>query len=324
MTVNLSQRDQLPKVLALSGGVGGAKLLLGLYHILDPWDLAIVANTGDDFRHLGLYICPDLDTIMYTMSGTADRVKGWGQANETWNCLDQLKSLGASTWFGLGDRDLAVHLHRTERLQAGESLSAITGNLFDSFNVQAHVYPMTDQPVGTIIHTNDGRDLPFQHYFVRERCVPQVRGFTYSGASTAAANQQVLTLMADPDLQAIILCPSNPFVSINPILEVGEIRKALRRSKVPIVAVSPLVGGQAVKGPLAAMLTGMGQTVSNRSIAEHYQDFLSGIIIDKTDARDIDDLPVPALALNTMMNNLDDRKNLSRAVLDFAARLGGA
>ncbi len=309
------------KVLALSGGVGGAKLDLGLYHILKPWQLSIVVNTGDDFQHLGLTICPDMDTIMYTLSGNADEEKGWGLTNETWSCLNQLKDLGASSWFGLGDRDLAIHLHRTEQMRAGKSLSDITAELFSSFSVKANVYPMSNQPVGTIVHTQDGRDLPFQRYFVEERCSPKVRGFSYSGSDAPAPADQILKLIGDPDLQAIVVCPSNPFVSINPILSIKGVRQALCAARVPIVAVSPLVGGQAVKGPLAAMLAEMGMAVSNTSIVNQYKDFLSGIVIDTCDADDIDRLGVPTLARNTVMKSLDDKKNLAQALLDFADQL---
>ncbi len=324
MTEKQGDMPGAPKVLALSGGIGGAKLDLGLYHVLDRWDLAIAVNTGDDFQHMGLMICPDLDTVMYTLSGRSDDVKGWGVSGETWACLNQLQELGSSTWFGLGDKDLAVHLHRTEQMRRGEPLGDVTADLFASFGIQAHVYPMSDQPVGTIVHTQDNRDLPFQRYFVQERCAAKVRGFTYSGVDSAQPVRQIIDLLANPELKAIILCPSNPFVSINPILALAGVRDALRNASVPVVAVSPLVGGQAVKGPLAKMLAEMNMPTGNQAIAEQYEDFLTGLVIDTSDADDADNLPVRTLATNTVMKTLQHKKALAQTVLDFAESLKGA
>ena len=323
MTSAPNRKTTAPSVLALSGGIGGAKLDLGLYHVLKPWELAVAANTGDDFEHLGLTICPDLDTIMYTLSGTSDEVRGWGRQGETWACLSQLKEIGGSSWFGLGDKDLAVHLYRTELLRQGKPLGEITGNLFASFGIKAQVMPMADQPVVTIVHTTDGRDLPFQRYFVEERCAPGVRGFTYQDAETATPPTALLAMIRGGNLRAIVICPSNPFVSINPILSIPGIREALAASKTPIVAVSPLIGGAAVKGPLAKMLAEMGLPASNRSIADQYKGLLTGMIIDKTDGDDANNqLEMPVLAVNTLMNSLEDRKRLAQDVLEFADRLG--
>ncbi|MCB1368920.1 MAG: 2-phospho-L-lactate transferase [Rhodobacteraceae bacterium] len=322
MTPAGSGKTSSPKVLALSGGIGGAKLDLGLYHVLDPWDLAIVANTGDDFEHLGLTICPDLDTIMYTLSGTSDEAKGWGRKDETWACLEQLKALGGSSWFGLGDKDLAVHLYRSALLREGKSLGEITASLFARFGVKAHVLPMADQAVGTIIHTKDGRNLPFQHYFVKERCAPEITGLTYQGAQTAKPPAALLEIIQSGDLRAVIIAPSNPFVSINPILSVPGIRAALAASNIPVVAVSPLINGAAIKGPLARMLVEMGLPATNRSIADQYKGLLSGMVIDTTDKGDADTLQdLPVLAVNTLMNSLEDRMRLAQDVLEFADRL---
>lgn len=321
MTSAPNSNKTAPGVLALSGGIGGAKLDLGLYHVLKPWELAIVANTGDDFEHLGLTICPDLDTIMYTLSGNSDEVKGWGRQGETWACLEQLKELGGSSWFGLGDKDLAVHLYRTDLLRQRKPLGEITADLFASFGIKAEVMPMADQPVGTIVHTADGRNLPFQRYFVQERCVPEVRGFAYQGAETAKPPAALLEIIKS-GLRAIVICPSNPFVSINPILSINGIRAALATSKTPVIAVSPLIGGAAVKGPLAKMLVEMGLPANNRSIADQYKGLLSGMIIDKTDMEDANNrLEMPVLAVNTLMNSLEDRKRLAQDVLEFADRL---
>ena len=313
--------DRPPKVLALSGGIGGAKLDLGLYHVLKDWELAIVANSGDDFVHLGLMICPDLDTIMYTLSGRSDDQKGWGVAGESWACLDQLKALGGPGWFGLGDRDLAVHLYRSDLMRQGVTLSDVTRRLNASFGVTAQVLPMSDQPVGTIVHTQDGRDLPFQRYFVQERCRPAVRDFTYSGIEQARPAAGLLDIITDPALDAIVICPSNPFVSINPILAVPGVRDALCAASAPIVAVSPLVGGRSVKGPLGDMLMHMGLPSDNTSIAAQYADLLSGMIVDTSDADGMGELPCPAIAVPTVMDSLEDRMNLARDVLAFADRL---
>lgn len=322
MTSAGSGKTASPKVLALSGGIGGAKLDLGLYHVLNPWELAVVANTGDDFEHLGLTICPDLDTIMYTLSGNSDEARGWGRRGESWACLEQLKELGGASWFGLGDKDLAVHLYRSALLREGKSLAGITAMLFDRFGVTAHVMPMADQAVGTIIHTADGRNLPFQNYFVEERCAPEIAGFTYQNADAASPPDALLRFINGGDLRAIVICPSNPFVSINPILSIPGIRTALAASKTPVIAVSPLIGGAAVKGPLAKMLAELGLPANNRAIADQYEGLLSGMVVDasdREDAKNLSDLPV--LAVNTMMNSLEDRTTLAQDVLDFADRL---
>lgn len=316
--------DHAIRVLALSGGVGGAKLVLGLYHALASWELGIIANTGDDFDHYGLRICPDLDTIMYTLSGRADEVKGWGVKDESWFCMKALGEIGGETWFGLGDRDLAVHLFRTEALRCGRSLSQVTQALCAAFGIKAHVHPMSDAPVATIIDTKDGRALPFQHYFVKERCAPELRGVRYQGATDAPPHAALVRLVSSPGLRAIILCPSNPFVSINPILALPGVRAALKARTAPVIAVSPLVGGKAVKGPLDKMLGEVGHPASNLSIARQYADFLDGMIVDTSDANDMAALPVPCRATNTLMRNLDDKRRLAEVCLDFAdALLGG-
>lgn len=311
------------RVLALSGGVGGAKLALGLYHALAPWELGVVANTGDDFDHYGLRICPDLDTIMYTLSGRADEVKGWGVKDKSWFCMEALGEIGGETWFGLGDRDLAVHLLRTEELRRGRSLSQVTQALCAAFGVKAHVHPMSDAPVATIINTKDGHDLPFQHYFVKERCAPELRKVRYQGAAEASPHAALVRLVSSPGLRAIILCPSNPFVSINPILSLPGVRAALKARAAPVIAVSPLVDGKAVKGPLDKMLGEVGLPASNLSIARQYADFLDGMIVDTADAHDMAALPVPCRATNTLMRNLEDKRRLAEVCLDFADELLG-
>jgi LPPG:FO 2-phospho-L-lactate transferase len=313
--------DKLPRVLALSGGVGGAKLALGLYRVLNPWDLGIAVNTGDDFEHFSLHISPDVDTIMYTLSETSNIEQGWGRDNETWSFLEQIGRLGGDTWFRLGDGDLAVHMRRTELLKAGNGLGEATANLFRQMGISAHIYPMSDDAVRTIITTADGRDLPFQHYFVREQCEPEVRNFTYAGASESDPYSSLLAALENPSLRAVILCPSNPFVSINPILSVPGIRQALLNCPAPVIAVSPIVGGAAVKGPLAKMLAELGKPVNNHSIVEHYGDFLSGFILDRVDAAEAQELGCPTLITSTVMQSIEDRETLALEALGFADQI---
>ncbi len=320
MTEHPELRER-PSVLALSGGIGGAKLALGLYHVLEPWQLAVAVNTGDDFSHIGLHIAPDVDTVMYTLAGQSNPERGWGRAGETWNFMDQFGQLGGDTWFNLGDGDLAVHLRRQQLLDAGIPLSQITARFCGAKGIHAHIWPASDEPVRTIIHTADERELPFQVYFVEEKCKPQSRGFSYTGADSARPNQGLVDALADPSLRAVIICPSNPFVSIDPILAIPGNHEALRACRVPIVAVSPIVGGSAVKGPLAKMLGELGLPVSSCSILNHYQDFLSGIVIDEIDAELAASMDMPTLVAPTVMGDLDDKTKLARAVLDFADEL---
>ncbi len=310
--------DRLPRIIALSGGVGGAKLALGLYRVLKPWDLGIIINTGDDFEHFDLHIAPDIDTVMYTLSGTSNVEQGWGRASETWSFLEQVGKLGGETWFRLGDGDLAVHMRRTELMKAGVGLGEVTNYLFCQMGVSANIYPMSDDPVRTIITTADGRELPFQNYFVGEQCVPEVRGFAYAGALESSPSPGLVAALQNPSLQAVILCPSNPFVSVDPILSVPGIRQALLDCPAPVIAISPIFGGAAVKGPLAKMFAELGKPVSNASVLEHYRDFISGFILDHIDAREAKLLDVPTLVTSTVMNSLEDREKLALEALSFA------
>ncbi len=311
-----------PRVLALSGGIGGAKLALGLYRVLEPWRLAVVVNTGDDFEHLGLPISPDVDTLMYTLAGENDRDQGWGRAGETWTFMEQMERLGGEAWFRLGDGDLAVHVRRAECLEEGLTLSAVTADFCRRLGVRAHIWPMSDAPVRTVVETADGRQLPFQHYLVREACRPEVRGFRYQGAETAEANGSFLDLLGDPALRAVVVCPSNPFVSIDPILAVPGVREALAACPAPIIAVSPIVGGRAVKGPAAKMLRELGLPVDAASVARHYGDLPDGFVLDDADAALADGLAIPTLVTATVMDSLEDRESLAREVLAFAERIG--
>ncbi|MBT3334425.1 MAG: 2-phospho-L-lactate transferase [Rhodospirillaceae bacterium] len=310
-----------PRVLALSGGIGGAKLALGLYRILEPWQLAVVVNTGDDFEHLGLHISPDVDTLMYTLSGENNTELGWGRAGETWVFLEQLKRLGGETWFQLGDGDLAVHIRRTESLKQDHTLSAITADLFLRMGIEAHAWPMSDQSVRTMVDTADGQVLPFQNYFVGQLCKPEVSGFRFTGAQTAKPNQSFLRLLGDPKLDAVIICPSNPFVSVDPILAIPGVREALKACPVPVIAISPIVGGEAVKGPTAKMMRELKMDVNPLSVAGHYAGLLDGFVLDDADAGYRDSLEISSLVTSTVMQTLADRDTLARDVLAFAEQL---
>ncbi|NIR32612.1 MAG: 2-phospho-L-lactate transferase [Gammaproteobacteria bacterium] len=304
-------------MLALSGGVGGAKLALGLSRILPPDRLTVIANTGDDFEHLGLHIAPDLDTLMYTLAGLDNPDTGWGRRDETWHCMAALETLGGETWFRLGDADLATHLERTRRLRGGASLTAVTARLCERLGLSARLAPMSDDPVRTVVHTTEGA-LPFQEYFVHRRCVPRVIGFAYAGADAARASPILTAALADPDLRAVVLCPSNPFLSIDPILALPGIRTGLAACRAPVVAVSPLCGGRAFKGPTAKILRELGLPANAATIAQHYEGLLDVLVLDEADAREADDLGVPGALAPTRMVTLADRESLAQAVLSIA------
>jgi LPPG:FO 2-phospho-L-lactate transferase len=310
------------RVIALCGGIGGAKLARGLYEVLGP-DLTVIVNTGDDFEHLGLMISPDVDTVLYTLADLNDPERGWGRANETWNFMSTLVEVGGDTWFQLGDRDLALHVERTRRLRARQSLTQIIGDFARRFGISAGVLPMSDDPVRTIVVTDQG-NLPFQEYFVRLRCAPIVRAIRFEGAARAGVPREISAALARPDLAAIVICPSNPYLSVDPILAVAGIRELLERSKAPVIAVSPIIGGAAVKGPTTKIMAELNIDATNASIARHYQGLLDGLIIDRADAREIDTLSLPAMATATLMNTLADRVNLARDVIDFARSLASS
>ncbi len=311
------------KCVALCGGVGGAKLALGLSHILTGENLTLIVNTGDDFTHLGLHVSPDLDTVMYTLAGLSNTQQGWGRAGESWAFMSALRQLGGEDWFQLGDLDLATHVERTRRLAAGQHLSHITRDLFAALGVDARVLPMSDDPVRTVIHTLDG-PLAFQHYFVRDKCAPKVTGFSFAGSEQAAPAPGVLDALGDPGLDCIILCPSNPFVSIDPILAVPGLRDALKAARAPVIAVSPIVGGRALKGPAAKMMLELNVPQTAGAVAAHYGSLLDGFILDETDAALVPELAAAGLACcaaQSVMHTLQDRVKLARNVLDFAATL---
>lgn len=310
------------KVTALAGGVGGAKLAAGLQAVLPIGDLTVIVNTGDDFDHLGMRICPDLDTVIYTLAGINNPETGWGLAGETWEFLGALERLGGDAWFRIGDRDLAVHVERTRRLADGQPLSRITAGFCTALGIGTHVLPMSDSPVRTLVHTAAGT-LAFQEYFVRQRCAPVVTGFAFDGAKYASANF-TLNSISQTGLGAIVICPSNPYVSIGPILELPGVRAQLQARPAPAVAVSPIVGGQALKGPAAKMMTELGHVPSAAAVAQFYFGLLDGFVIDRTDAQQADLIRATGIAVlvaDTIMLTDADRARLARETLEFASTL---
>ena len=310
-------------VLALAGGVGGAKLAQGLAMRLPPEQLLIVVNTGDDFVHLGMHISPDIDTVMYWLSGLNDMERGWGLAEETWNFMAALDRLGGPTWFKLGDRDLATHVERTQRIARGETLSQVTRYLCGRLGIVHHVVPMTDQRVRTIVHTADAA-LEFQHYFVRLHCEPAVTAITFDDAQSAFPSPAFAAAISDRANDAIVICPSNPLLSIDPILAIRGIRAGLRQMRAPVVAVSPIVGGHAIKGPAAKIFRELGHEASVISVAQHYRGLIDGIVIDVIDADAkpvIEALGLRVAVTNTVMKGPADQARLADDVLAFAARM---
>jgi len=310
-------------VIALCGGVGGAKLAFGLTRILSPDDLTIVVNTGDDFVHMGLHVSPDIDTVAYTLADLADRERGWGLAGETWNFMEQVKRLGGESWFNLGDRDLAMHVERSRRLAARETLSEITAALTAALGIRHAVVPMSDAPVRTIVQTAEG-ELAFQRYFVGEQCRPVATGVRFDGASAATPSPALRAALARRDVAAVIVCPSNPYLSVDPILAVPGVRAGLKALGAPIVAVSPIVGGRALKGPAAKLMRELGVAPSVASIACHYRGLLSGLVVDREDSEEADalrTLGLPTLATGAVMTTDDDRIRLARETLAFALDL---
>jgi len=308
-------------VVALCGGVGGAKLAHGLAMALPPAALSVIVNTGDDFQHLGLYICPDLDSVMYALAGVSDPVRGWGRADETWTFMEALKGLGGESWFQLGDRDLALHVERTCRLRRGATLSEVSAHLCQALGIAIRVLPMSDDPVRTRVLTTEGW-LDFQDYFVHRQCQPAVRDFMFAGVEAAQAQPDALAALQRRDLRAIIICPSNPFVSIEPILAVPQIRAAIQRADAPVIAVTPIIAGRAIKGPAAKMMAELGLEVSAAAVARRYADFIGGFIIDHADAPS---QPPPGMRFfraATLMSSADDRLRLAHAVLQAADTLG--
>jgi LPPG:FO 2-phospho-L-lactate transferase len=309
--------------LALAGGVGGAKLVQGLATQLPPEQLLVAVNTGDDFDHLGLHISPDVDTVVYWLAGLSDTARGWGLAEETWNFMAAIKRLGGPTWFNLGDRDLANHVVRTQRLAAGQTLSQVTRELCVRLGISHAVAPMSDERVRTIVLTDDG-ELEFQHYFVRLACEPRLTGIRFDGAEYATPAPAFAAALSDPGLEAVIICPSNPILSIDPILAIPSVRQALRRKRVPVVAVSPIIAGAALKGPAAKIFRELGREPSVLAVAEHYRGLIDGLVIDDLDApaaSAIEALGMRVAITGSVMRDAADRARLAADVCAFALRI---
>jgi LPPG:FO 2-phospho-L-lactate transferase len=307
------------RVAALAGGVGGAKMAHGLAGVVPAQALTVVVNTGDDFDHLGLRVCPDLDTVVYTLAGVANRKTGWGRDRETWSFLEASGELGRPTWFRLGDRDLALHVARTERLRQGVALSEVTREVSSALGVLPTVLPMTDDDVRTIVRTDEG-ELAFQEYFVHRACEPVVRGFDFVGVDRARPAPGVVEAIERADL--VVICPSNPWVSIDPILAVPGLREGVAER--PVVAVSPLVGGKALRGPAAKMAVEMGLQPTPLTIARHYSGVIRGLMYDErdSDARvELADLGIESVRTQTVMRSDRDRRRLAEAVLAFGESL---
>jgi LPPG:FO 2-phospho-L-lactate transferase len=302
------------KIVALAGGVGGAKLAHGLAQILPPQDLTVIVNTGDDFEHYGLYICPDLDTVCYTLAGLANPETGWGRVNESWTVIENAARLGGPRWFNLGDQDLGTHLERSRRLRERQRLSQVTKDFCNAWGIKHPILPMSDQPVRTIVETAEG-DLPFQEYFVHRRCEPRVKGFRFEGVESAEPAPGVREAIQSSD--AVIICPSNPWVSIDPILRV------VQRIDKPVVAISPIIGGATIKGPAAKMYRELGIIPSALAVARHYCDLVTRFVFDEIDSQlegEIRGLNMRTLVTNTLMKSHDDRKRLAMDILNFLGR----
>jgi LPPG:FO 2-phospho-L-lactate transferase len=300
------------KVVALSGGVGGARLLDGLARALRPGELTAIVNTGDDFVHLGLHISPDLDTVMYTLAGLANEERGWGLAEESFAGLAMVRAYGGPDWFALGDRDLATHLLRTQALRDGVTLSSITARLCGALGIEQRVLPMADGLYRTMIDTATEGTLAFQEWFVQRRAQPTVRAVRFEGEPAPAVG----VLEAIDACDWVVLGPSNPYVSVDPILALDGVRDALERK--PVVALSPIVGGAAIKGPLATMIRDLsGEAPSPGAIARHYRGLVRAIVVERGDEATVSGIPV--LGTATVMRSRADRLTLAREILEFAA-----
>ena len=301
------------KIVLLAGGVGGAKLAEGLARVLLPKELTIIVNTGDDFFHYGLKISPDLDTITYTLARLANKKKGWGRSGDTFNMLNTLNELGGETWFMLGDKDLALHLERTKLLKQGLTLTQVTKKFLYLLRINQSILPMSDNFIQTMVNTLEYGNLTFQEYFVVKHFSPQVRDFIFTGIDSATPAPGVFEAIHDAD--GIIISPSNPWVSIDPILMVPGILSAITKKK--SVAISPIISGSAMRGPAAKIFSEFGITPSAVAVYHHYHHFLTGFILDLIDKNLVNEIPIPVLVTKTIMNSLQDRVKLAENVLDF-------
>ena len=302
------------RVVALAGGVGGAKLADGLSKVLPPENLTVIVNTGDDFFHFGLAICPDIDTVMYTLAGKANPVTGWGVIDETWQTMENLSTLDAPTWFQLGDQDLATHLLRTQLLSEGHSLTEIVAHFSNLWHIKVEVLPMCNEPLRTIVHTQDDRDMAFQEYFVKEHFQPEIKRITFKGLEQATLSKEVTAAIERADL--VIICPSNPIVSIDPILQVADMRSRICRKLT--IGVSPIIAGDVVKGPAAKMFREMGMNPSTLSVANFYGECLNSLVIDGKDAQEvtmIEQLGIITHVTDIMMHDVVDRQRLAAEIL---------
>ena len=308
------------KIVALAGGVGGAKLVHGFAEVLAAEDLAIIVNTGDDFEHFGLYICPDLDTVCYTLAGLANSETGWGRADETWTTITKIVELGGPDWFRLGDLDFATHIERTRRMRAGQSLSQIVNSFSKTWNVTPTILPMSDDRIRTKVETQEYGWLDFQEYFVKYKCSPKVKGFNFQHIENSPPAPGVIESIAKAD--AVVICPSNPWVSIDPILGVSGIRSSLIGKLV--IAVSPIVAGKAIKGPAAKMYAELGYKPSALTVAEHYSELIRGFVLDNSDESlrsAVQQLNLHVLTTNTLMTGVKNRIQLAEDVLNFIGSL---
>lgn len=306
-------------ILALAGGVGGAKLCDGLQRVAGE-NLTVVVNTGDDFELHGLRIAPDLDTVMYTLAGIADPVNGWGVAGDTFNNLDMISQYGGEDWFRLGDRDLATHLLRTQMLRGKYTLTQATRNLAQALNVRANILPMCNETVATIVNTNAG-ELAFQEYFVHRRWQPVLKAYRFHGIEKARVTPEITA--AFQTAHAIIFCPSNPFVSIEPILSVKGMRDLLQKTRVPKIAVSPIIGGEALKGPAGKMFHELGREPSAYEVAKMYRGVIDRFVLDRVDeaqAPAIKDLGMRVWVTDTIMRDVTERERLAREICEWATR----
>ncbi|GAB7548549.1 2-phospho-L-lactate transferase [Cupriavidus sp. 8B] len=304
------------KILLLSGGVGGAKLAEGMAQVVPPDDLTIVVNTGDDFRHLGLKICPDLDSVLYMLAGLASSERGWGRTDETWNCMDALRQLGPEAWFQLGDRDIALHLHRSIRLANGDSLESVTAEVASRLGVRHRILPMTEGRVNTWVESGEER-YAFQDYFVRMRCEPRVTGIDYEGADDAVPTPEFRSALEDPQLGCIVIAPSNPVLSIGPILALPRIRSTIKLLTVPVIAVSPIINGAAVKGPAAKILQELGMGASAEAVARYYGQLVDYFVVAPDDAGNPWDCSSQRRVANILMSNAHDRRSVAQTCIDI-------
>jgi LPPG:FO 2-phospho-L-lactate transferase len=315
-TVGVAADISKMNITALAGGVGASKFLLGLAAVMPPENITVIANTGDDIELLGLRISPDIDTITYTLAGVINQATGWGLAGDTFECLAWLSRYGEAGWFNLGDRDLATHIYRTNQLRGGRSLTEVTDHIRRSLGVGPVILPMSDDFTPTRVVTDEG-EMHFQEYFVRRRCEPRVKEIRFDGIESARPAPGVLSAIHDAD--AVIVCPSNPFISIGPILAVPGILEALKRTEAQVMAITPIIGGRALKGPAADMLGDLGHEISARGVASVYGDFVDVFALDEVDAEigpRIKELGMRVVITNTVMGTLEDKQRLARTVLE--------